>query len=52
MTTAEAIQVVRLRKCKVKGCERMGRIEDYWYCREHRVWMRRYRSSASGKDKP
>jgi hypothetical protein len=30
----------QLRKCKVKGCKRMARITDYWYCREHRVWLR------------
>lgn len=32
--------IIRLRKCKVRGCKRLAKIEDYWYCREHRAWMR------------
>lgn len=43
---------VRLRKCKVKGCKRMARLADYWYCKEHRVWLSQYREYVVEGDTP
>lgn len=28
-----------IRRCKIMGCERSARRDDYGYCAKHRTWL-------------